>query len=145
MKFKRLWLVTLLTYACITASVAMAEAGGFRGEPRGFDGFSWGMSQDKLGQMRYVGKDASGTILFERQGEESHFGKAKIASIDYGFKDGRLTAVRIKVDSLLQYLLLNEEATKRYGAGVEMPGKKGSYFWRGEQTEITLVGNFTES
>ena len=147
MKFSyALRFTVVLTGAWIASSFVMVGiVAAFPGEPRGFDGFNWGIAREGLGRTRCVGKDASGMMVFERQDEEGRFGSAKIAAIEYGFRDGRLVAVRIKVDSLLQYLLLKDEATKRYGTGGEMPGRTDSYIWSGGQTEITLVGSFTES
>ena len=147
MKFNRsLGFLVVLAWAYIGLLYVLPGAAvAFPGEPRGFEGFNWGIKKEDLGNMKYVGRDSSGMVLFEKDGGEDHFGKAKIAGIEYGFRDGRLAAVRVRVDSLLQYLLVKDEAAKRYGAGGKMPGGEEDYVWYGEETEITLVGRFTES
>jgi len=61
------------------------------------------------------------------------------------FRDGRLTGVTFKVNSMLQYLLMKDEAFRRYGTGEPIAGEKDSYTWNAENTRITLTNRFTET
>ncbi len=120
---------------------AMAQPG----EPEGFSGYAWGTPMEQMGALTYVGRDETGDMLYEKPLAAAHFGRARLAGIAYGFKNGRLALVTLKVDSMLQYLLLKDEAMKRYGNGEQVPGERYSYTWNAGNTRITLLGRFTES
>ena len=147
MKFKRnYWLAALAVLALSGAFLsATGRAGAFPGEPRGFDGFTWGTSRESLGPMVYAGKDDAGNELYETTDAEHHYGSAHVAAVEYVFSDGRLVGVTLKVNSMLQYLLMKDEAFRRYGKGEPVAGEKDSYAWNGENTRITLSNRFTES
>lgn len=51
----------------------------------------------------------------------------------------------LKADSLLQYLLVKEEAFRGFGKSTELAGQEDSYVWNGDRTEISLIGNFVMS
>ena len=95
--------------------------------------------------MRQIGTDSEGFSLYERPGDEMSFGPARVVAILYGFKDGKLATVTLKVNSLLQHLLMKEEALRRYGKGEELGEGKGGYIWSGGRTQIALVGHFSDS
>ena len=95
--------------------------------------------------MVYAGKDDAGNELYETTGAEHHYGSAHVAAVEYVFSDGRLVEVTFKVNSMLQYLLMKDEAFRRYGKGEPVAGEKDSYTWNGENTRITLTNRFTES
>jgi hypothetical protein len=136
----------LITFIFLTVSFGMiGRSAAFPGEPRGFGGFTWGTAREDLGLMKYVGTDDAGNLLYEKPGDVPCFGRARLAAVEYGFKNGRLAVVTLKVDSLLQYLLLQDETVKRYGHGEEIAGQKESYTWSGANTRISLVGHFAES
>ena len=129
--------------AVLFAGIGQAPA--FQGEPRGFGGFVWGTPRENLGSMTHVGTDCAGNVTYRRQGETADFGRARLAAIEYGFRDGRLAGVTLRVDSLFQYLLMKDEAIRRYGEGEEISGQRDSYVWSGENTYISLVSHFTDS
>lgn len=138
--------ITLSTFAFLAALfMLVGQSAAFPGEPPGFDGYNWGTPREKFGAMRYVGTDETGNALYERPGSATYYGRALITAVELGFKDGRLAAVTLRVNSLLQYLLMKEEALRRYGKGEEIAGQKDSYVWSGEKSVITLVGHFTDS
>ena len=147
MKFKAsYWLAALAALAVFTvihAATGRAEA--FSGEPRGFEGFTWGTPRASLGPMVYAGKDDAGNELYDTTGGDHHYGRARVAVIEYVFRSGRLTGVTFKVNSMLQYLLMKDEAFRRYGTGEPIAGEKDSYTWNGENTRITLTNRFTET
>lgn len=123
----------------------IGRLGAFQGEPQGFGGFAWGTPKEELGTMRYVRTDCAGNALYEKQGEVPHWGRARLTAIEYGFREGRLAGVTLRVNSLFQYLLMKEEALKRYGEGGEVAGRKDSYAWNGENTSISLTSRFADS
>ena len=121
------------------------ELAAFPGEPEGYGGVTWGTRIDALKPLRYAGTDGSGVALYERPGEELIYGRAKLIAIEYGFENGRLTTVTLKVDSLPQYLLMKEEAFKRYEEGKQLAGHEDSYSWSGEIAEVLLMDKFVVS
>lgn len=135
--------LALALFAALFCGIGRLAA--FQGEPQGFDGFAWGAAREDLGSMTYVRTDCAGDALYEKQGGAPHYGRARLAAIEYGFRDGRLTGVTLRVNSLFQYLLMKEEARKRYGEGDELAGRKDSYVWSGENTRILLVSRFADS
>jgi hypothetical protein len=140
------WLATLAALAFFAIILAVTvPASAFPGEPRGFDGLTWGAPRESLGAMVYAGKDDAGNQLYQRAGAEQHFGSARVSAIEYAFRDGRLAGITFKVNSMLQYLLMKDEAIRRYGKGEPIAGEKDSYAWNGENTRITLTNRFTES
>ncbi len=142
----QLWLIALAGMLCLAVCLGAAgEGAAFPGEPEGFGGLTWGTPKEALEPVRYVGTDNDGILLYERAGDEPYFGRARLVAIQYGFKDGRLATGTLKVDSLLQYLLMKEEALRRYGRGRELTKMKDGYVWNGERTQISLVGNFSDS
>lgn len=147
MKFKRkYWLAALAVPALLGVFLAAAgRAAAFPGEPRGYDGFAWGTARESLGPMVYAGKDDAGNELYETTGAEHHYGSARVKAVEYVFRGGRLVGVTFKVNSMLHYLLLKDEAFRRYGMGEPIAGEKDSYAWNGENTRITLTNRFTES
>ena len=94
--------------------------------------------------MQQVGtqKDAPGTSLYRRAGDDLTFGRARLTAVEYGFAAGRLTAVTLKVDSLLHYIFLKEEAFKRFGKGREMDPRAERFIWEGARTTIRLISAF---
>ncbi len=59
-----------------------------------------------------------------------------------GFVAGRLDSwVTLKVDSLLQYLLMKEEAEK-VRPGTEADPRAERFIWEGDSTTIRLVSAF---
>ena len=114
----------------------LAGVSGIPGRTAGFAGLAWGTPIDAFESMRYVGTKVPVCRCTRRPAMRSYFGRARLSAIEYGFKDGRLAAVTLKVNSLLQYLLMKEEAFGRYGKGEEMAGRKDSYVWNGENTQI---------
>ena len=144
MKFKhRYWLIMFVFLTVFFGPISQSAA--FPGEPQGFGGFLWGAPREDFGPMKYVGTDDAGNVSYEMPGDVNYFGRARLAAVEYVFKNGRLAAVNLKVDSLLQYLLMQDEAVKRYGKGEEIAGQKDSYAWSGVNTRISLVGHFKES
>ena len=95
--------------------------------------------------MKYIGTDSAGIALYERPGDDLVYGGAGLSSIEYGFRNGRLAMVTLKVNSLLHYLLMKEEAFRRYGEGEELAGRTDSYVWKGDSTEMSLVSDFVIS
>lgn len=144
MKFRcRCWLIIfafLTIYFCM-----IGQSAAFPGEHLGFGGFVWGTPREDLGQVKYVGTDDAGNMLYERPGDIPSFGRARLAAIEYGFINGRLAFVTLRVDSLLQCLLVQDETVKRYGKGQEIAGQNDGYVWNGADTHIALVGHFTRS
>jgi hypothetical protein len=147
MNFKRTyWLAALAVAALLGVFLAATgRAAAFPGEPRGFEGFTWGTSREGLGPMVYAGKDDAGNELYETTGAGYNYGSARVAAVEYVFRDGRLVGVTFKVNSMLQYLLMKEEAFRRYGEGEPIAGEKDSYAWNVENTRIMLANRFTES
>lgn len=144
----QLWQIVLAGLICLAVCVSAAgRSEAFPGEPEGFGGLIWGTPKEAAGSMRYVGTESGDILLYERSndGDELYFGQARLIAVQYGFKDGRLATVTLRVNSLLQYLLMKEEAVRRYGKGQEMAERKDSYAWNGEHTQILLVADFTES
>ncbi|HNT44437.1 MAG TPA: hypothetical protein PKN85_08240 [Syntrophorhabdaceae bacterium] len=124
--------------------LAAASVGAFPGEPDGYNGIPWGTPLESLTSMEYAGpgKDSPGTALYRRVTDDLTFGKARLTRIEYGFVAGRLTAVTLKVDSLLQYLLMKEEAVRRFGPGTEADPRAERLIWEGDSTTIRLVSAF---
>ncbi|MBP1747684.1 MAG: hypothetical protein H6Q52_223 [Deltaproteobacteria bacterium] len=146
MRSKKYGVIALALFACFALLFCTGgESAAFPGEPAGFSGLTWGTPIDVLESLKYVGTDSAGMSLYERAGDELFFGRARLAAIEYGFENGRLAAVSLKVDSLLQYLLMKEEAFRRYGRGEELPGGEDSYVWNGDNTKISLISNFVVS
>lgn len=127
---------------------ATATGGAFQGEPDGYGGLSWGTPLDGLvGSMEYAGtlKENPDTMVYRRAQDDLIFGKARLKAIEYGFTNGRLTVVTLKVDSLLQYLLMKEEALKRFGPGREGDARAESLKWESDRTSTRLVSAFEVS
>ncbi|NLT22371.1 MAG: hypothetical protein GXX82_04925 [Syntrophorhabdus sp.] len=124
---------------------AAASAEAFQGEPDGYGGLSWGTELESLaGSMEYVGtrKETPDTAVYRRARDDLGFGRARLTAIEYGFTAGRLTVVTLKVDSLLQYLLVKEEALRRFGTGREEDPRAERFIWEGDRTTIRLVSAF---
>lgn len=138
--------VALVTVA-IAALVLAGSAGAFQGEPDGYNGIPWGSPLKGLESMERVGtqKDAPDISLYRRAGDDLSFGRARLTGIEYGFSAGRLTAVTLKVDSLLHYLFLKEEAFIRFGKGKEMDPRAEMFIWEGDRTTMRLISAFEMS
>ena len=122
-----------------------AEAGTLRGEPDGYGGLPWGTQLESVvGFMEYVGtrKENAGTAMYRRAQDSRVFGKARLKAVEYGFGDGKLTVVMLKVDSLIEYLHMKEEALKRFGPGREVSPRSERHMWEGDRTIIRLVSAF---
>lgn len=132
--------IALLTFLFL----AVAGAGALRGEPDGYNGLSWGTPLESLGSMEYAGtgKEAPGTAVYRRATDDLVFGEARLKAIEYTFTTGRLTAIKLKVDSLLQYLLMKKEALRRFGPGREADPRAERFIWEGDRTTIRLVSAF---
>jgi hypothetical protein len=127
---------------------AAAAGGAFQGEPDGYGGLSWGTPLESLaGSMEYAGtlKEHPDTTVYRRAQDDLIFGRARLKTIEYGFTNGRLTVVTLKVDSLLQYLLMKEEALKRFGPGREGDARAESLKWESDRTSTRLVSAFEVS
>jgi hypothetical protein len=125
-----------------------ARAGAFQGEPDGYDGMSWGTPLDSVTvSMEYAGTRGGtpDTVVYRRTGGGLMFGAAHLKAIEYGFTVGKLTVVTLKVDSLLQYLLMKEEALRRFGPGREADPRAERFIWEGGRTTIRLVSAFDMS
>jgi hypothetical protein len=132
--------IPLLTFLFL----AVAGAGAFQGEPDGYNGISWGTPLESLGSMEHAGtgKEVPGTAVYRRAGDDLVYGEARLKAVEYTFTAGRLTAVKLKVDSLLQYLLMKKEALKRFGPGREADPRAERFIWEGDRTTIRLVSAF---
>lgn len=147
-KFKQQFVVlALASLVCFALFICagIARAAAAEGEPEGFAGLRWGTPMEGLQPMKYIGTDTAGIALYERPGDDHVYGGARVNSIEYGFKNGRLAMVTLKVNSLLHYLLMKEEAFRRYGEGEELAGRTDSYVWKGAATEISLISDFVIS
>jgi hypothetical protein len=125
-------------------AVAGALAGTSPGEPEGYNGIPWGRDVGSLTGMEYVGpeKTAPDTLLYRRAGDDLSFGRARLKAIEYGFTANKFTVVILKVDSLLQYLLMKEEAFQRFGKGEELDPRAERFVWEGGATTIRLISAF---
>jgi len=134
----------------ISASILFAGVGGvhaFQGEPDGYNGIPWGTPLKGLASMEYAGrqKDGADTPLYRRAGEDLTFGRARLTAVEYGFTNGLLSVVILRVNSLLQYLLMKEEAVRRFGQGKEVDPYSERYNWDGERTTVRLTSAFDMS
>jgi hypothetical protein len=145
MKYKSRYRLIACAFAVIFLGLMVGQTTAAPGAAKGSDGFPWGASREDLGPLKYIGRDESGNVLYEKPGDAGYYGRARVSGIEYGFRNERLAIAIFKVDSLLQYLLLKDEAIKRYGKGEDIPGAKDSYTWNRENTTISLVGHFAES
>jgi hypothetical protein len=98
-----------------------------------------------LESMKYIGTANTGIALYERPGDDLVYGGARLSSIEYGFRDGRLAMITLKVNSLLHYLLMKGEAFRRYGEGDKLAGRTDSCAWKGDSMEISLISDFVIS
>lgn len=143
---RQYWMVALA--ASTLLGVLFCAKGGalaFPGEPEGFGGLTWSAPRTEIEYLRYKDTDSAGMSIYVKPDHEPFFGQARLTSVEYGFIDGRLASVTLRVDSLLQYLLMKEEAFRLYGKGIELAGREGSYVWTGDNTEISLISNFVIS
>lgn len=132
----------------VFAFLAAAGTGAHPGEPDGYGGLSWGTPLNSVvGSMEYLGtrKKTPDTMVYRRAQDDPVFGRARLKAIEYGFTRGRLTVVTLKVDSLLQYLLMKEEVLRRYGPGREEDPRAERFRWEGERTGMRLVSAFDMS
>jgi len=134
----------------VSAAIFLADecrVGAFQGEPDGYGGISWGTPLESVASMEYIGKqkDAPAILLYRRAGDNLFYGKARLKSIDYGFEGGLLTTVTLRVNSLLQYLLMKEEAFSRFGKGKDVDPFSERFAWEGERTTRMLVSAFDMS
>lgn len=134
----------------IAAAALFAGAGSghaFKGEPDGYNGISWGTPLDRLSSMEHVGRqdDEPDTELYRRGGDDLTFGKARLTAVEYGFTNGQLSVVTLRVNSLLQYLLMKEEAIRRFGPSKEADPHAERYIWEGERTTVRLKSAFDMS
>lgn len=145
---RRLAVICLGIVVAATAVFAGAGcASAFPGEPDGYSGIAWGTPLDRLSSMEYVGKqkDEPDIELYRRRGDDLTFGKARLTAVEYGFADGRLSLVTLRVNSLLHYLLMKEEAIRRFGPGKETDPHAERYIWEGERTTVRLKSAFDMS
>jgi hypothetical protein len=136
-----------LVMAAAAVSAGAGSAHAFQGEPDGYNGISWGAPLDGLSSMEYVGRqnDEPDTELYRRSGDDLTFGKARLTAVEYGFTNGQLSMVTLRVNSLLQYLLMKEEAIRRFGPGKEADPHAERYIWEGERTTVRLKSAFDMS
>jgi len=133
-----------LAMAAAVVFAAADSACAFQGEPDGYNGIAWGTPLDRLGSLEYVGRhnDEPDVALYRRSGDELTFGKARLTAIEYGFANGRLSVVTLRVNSLLHYLFMKEEAIRRFGPGKAADPHAEGYVWEGEQTTVRLKSAF---
>lgn len=134
----------------ISVAILLAEEsrlGAFQGEPDGYGGITWGTPLESVASMEYIGrqKGEPDVLLYRRAGENLFYGRARLTSIDYGFDRRLLTTVTLRVNSLLQYLLMKEEALSRFGKGKEADAFSERFIWEGERTTIRMVSAFDMS
>ena len=139
------FIIALTFFALVFAIECKART--FQNEPDGYNGISWGTPVGGLSSMEHAGKDKNipDISLYRRIGEDLSYGRARLASIEYGFAGGLLTSATLRVNSLLEYLLMKEEAIRRYGKGKEMDPFSERFVWEGERTTIMLISAFDMS
>ncbi len=143
-----------LTFVVVAVMMSVAifladegEVGSFQGEPDGYGGILWGTPVESIASIEYIGrqKDAPHISLYRRAGDNLFYGKARLKSIDYGFERGLLTTVTLRVNSLLHYVLMKEEAFSRFGKGKDVDLFSERFAWIGERTTIMLISGFDMS
>lgn len=142
--------LTVICLGLVIAAAVFATAGSayaFQGEPDGYNGIAWGTPLDRLSSMEYAGRqsDEPDTELYRRSGDDLTFGKARLTAVEYGFAHGQLSVVTLRVNSLLHYLLMKEEAIRRFGPGKEADPHAERYIWEGERTPVRLKSAFDMS
>jgi len=142
--------IVVICLAVVMAAALLPGAGSshaFQGEPDGYNGIPWGTPLDRLSSMEYIGRqnDEPDTELYRRSGDDLSYGKARLTAVEYGFTNGRLSVVTLRVNSLLHYLLMKEEAIRRFGPGKEADPRAERYVWEGERTTVRLKSAFDMS
>lgn len=92
-------------------------------EPNGFRDIKWGTEISTLKGMEKVeqGKSShSGTVWYERKGDELAMGKGKFENIFYSFWMGNFESVWIDIKGKKNFEAVKEELFKQFGKSLEL-------------------------
>jgi hypothetical protein len=129
--------IFIITLACFFSAPSPA----FQNEPDGFGGITWGTEVSTLRGMVYdsMYSWAAGiTSFYTRKGDILSMGKAKLASIRYGFFEGKFSDVLIEVRKRGNWLALKTACFEKYGRGFKENYYIEHYRWSGKITSMVL-------
>jgi hypothetical protein len=132
--------ISLLLLFILSVTVVVAQpaqrAGSFKpnSEPDGFNGIKWGTELSSLKEMNLKQTLENGSAIFERNNDDLRWGKAKLQTIQYGFRNYRLVDVYIAAEGR-QSAALRKMMIQKYGEGY---ADRERYYWMGEKSIVTL-------
>jgi hypothetical protein len=113
----------------------------FQNEPDGFRGIAWGTDISTLSGMVYDSQHtwaAGTTSFFRKKGNDLSMGKTKLASIRYGFFEGKMSDVLIEARGRKNWLALKAACFEKYGQGFKENFYQENYRWSGKITSMIL-------
>jgi len=135
---KKVFIVTLLLQVlfCVAVVYGARTAGSFKpgSEPDGFRDMKWDTELSSLKEMQLKQTLENGIAIYERSNEDLKWGKTKLQTIQYGFRDNRLVDVYIGAD-LKQSAGLKKMMVEKFGEGYT---DQDRYYWMGEKSIVTL-------
>jgi hypothetical protein len=158
--------VTLALLLVILNALAFAQAYKPGAEPDGFGGIKWGTDMATLKGMEYFRTVVIGGTLpvelwdfdrmemrhriaidiYTKEGDKLMFGKARLASIEYGFSNGRLCEVTVIATGVRNWNSFRQAVLAKYGRGVRVSGSSPEgrenldwYEWWGKTSEMELL------
>ncbi len=132
--------VFLILCVLLPGSPALA----FPGEPDGFRGIPWNTGVESLPGLIEAGggADTGRVRVYRRENEDLTFGRARLDSIFYEFREGRFFRVQIRVTDIYNFLLLRDALFHLHGPGRELSPRAERYEWYGERSRMLLLSNF---
>lgn len=137
---KKVLVVTLLFQILFSVALLSAQtartAGSFRpgSEPDGFRDIKWGTELSSLKEMQLRHTLEGENAIYERINDDMRWGKVRLQTIHYGFRNNRLVDVYITADGK-QSAVLKKMMTGKFGEGY---ADRDRYYWMGDKSIVTF-------
>jgi hypothetical protein len=114
------------------------------GDDAGYLGLKWGQPISQVEGLALVGTDPAygGVQQYAKAQRNTHFGRANVDNIFYGFWQGGLYTILVEISNFLDYMDLKAEVFRRYGEGQRVGEHEEKYRWTGKGSDRLLAYDF---
>lgn len=133
MKLTQTLILTLLL--TVLAVPALAQDFVAKGHPKAFRGYEFGGEFSSMEGLSPVAESGFKDTFF-RQDEDLMFGEAKIKSVAYYFREGKLYRVGIAYEGRVNQFFLKDMLMQTYGPGRAL-GTRYGWMWANFSIDLT--------
>ena len=128
----------MLKYIIIATLFYCSNALAFRNEPEGFRSIMWADDITQNKDEMTLSQSSEQSSYYKRNGDSLEIGGAELSSIDYIYKNDKLSSIMIKTEGINNKSAIIEAFKTQFGKPYQGNRYIDEYIWRGSKTAIIL-------